>query len=508
MAINLSFVTFTDQDDIVPPSGVEPIFVFPYTTINTLAGDDIINGGNNISTDINIPDDDYSFANILGTLNTNSGNDLITGIYQKPYGGTSRTGLVNRGNFEGTDTGFATINTGDGDDTSSGISRNNDPNDPNVLYGSGIDNVTAIIDTGDGNDIITGIGGDYGIYKNGISIINTGGDNDIITGIGQRGRGIESRNGSINTGDGNDIITGTGGEGSGILFLSSDIDTGDGNDIITGTGDGGYGIHFSTNDFSDKESRINTGEGDDIITGTGSNAGISNGGTINTGNGKDSIISHGGFGNNRMFLGDGDESIISYGVFSNGEMFLGDGDDSIIADIDFPGRAIENFQMIDTGYGNDIITSTGVIYNEGVINTGDGADSIIVDGGIDDITGTTYGIYNNGGAINMGDGNDSIIANEGFESGPNSSGAWFLGEGEDYIKGYGSGDFYGGNGNDTLELTPGTYTVGIWGEGWDTSAIFTKGNQLMITSEFEKLKAGSTIYDFTSLTAGQIIVIA
>ena len=84
----------------------------------------------------------------------------------------------------------------------------------------------------------------------------------------------------------------------------------------------------------------------------------------------------------------------------------------------------------------------------------------------------------------------------------------FLGEGEDYIKGFGSGDFYGGNGFDTLELTPGSYTVGIWGEGWDTSAIFTKGNQLMITSEFEKLKAGNTIYDFTSLTAGQIITVA
>jgi hypothetical protein len=34
----------------------------------------------------------------------------------------------------------------------------------------------------------------------------------------------------------------------------------------------------------------------------------------------------------------------------------------------------------------------------------------------------------------MGDGNDSIIANEGFESAPNSSGAWFLGEGDDYIR--------------------------------------------------------------------------
>jgi hypothetical protein len=35
----------------------------------------------------------------------------------------------------------------------------------------------------------------------------------------------------------------------------------------------------------------------------------------------------------------------------------------------------------------------------------------------------------------MGDGNDSIIANADFRSGLNSSGAWFLGEGDDYIKG-------------------------------------------------------------------------
>jgi Ca2+-binding RTX toxin-like protein len=160
-----------------------------------------------------------------------------------------------------------------------------------------------------------------------------------------------------------------------------------------------------------------------------------------------------------------------------------------------------------TGEGNDIFTSTGGISNEGFIETGNGDDSIIANGGYDYMTGTTYGINNNGGVINMGDGNDSIITDEGFKSGPNSSGAWFLGEGEDYIKGFGSGDFYGGNGNDTLELTPGTYTVGIWGEGGE-SPIFTKGGQLMITSEFERLRAGNTIYDFTSLTAGQIIVVA
>ncbi len=148
---------------------------------------------------------------------------------------------------------------------------------------------------------------------------------------------------------------------------------------------------------------------------------------------------------------------------------------SLTADTDLPGYALENFHFIETGDGNDTITSTGVIYNEGFINTGDGADF--------------------------------IIANGGFQSGLNNSGRVFLGEGDDYIKGFDSGDFYGGNGNDTLELTPGTYTVGIWGEE-DISPIFTKDDQLMITSEFEKLKVGSTIYDFTSLTAGQIIVVS
>jgi len=183
-------------------------------------------------------------------------------------------------------------------------------------------------------------------------------------------------------------------------------------------------------------------------------------------------------------------------------VFLGDGNDSIIVNIDttyIRYLALENSNAIETGEGDDIITSTGVIYNNGgVINTGNGNDSIIVD-----VPGTGYDIYNDGG-INTGNGNDSIIAKGGFESGLNNSGSVFLGDGEDYLNSFGGGDFYGGNDEDTLELTSGTYTVGIWG----TSAIFTKGNQLMITSEFEKLKAGSIIYDFTNLTAGQIIIVA
>jgi hypothetical protein len=379
------------------------------------------------------------------------------------------------------------MNTGDGDDIITGISH--------AIYstseGSGLKNSLNGfgLDSGNGNDIITGISNNNGIF-NYTSTLNTGnGDDSIIADGGFNG--IDNYSATINTGNGDDSIIADGNNapdvnsfytGYGIANRGT-IDSGNGNDTITGSGDvgifnGGFALGGTF------EGTIDTGDGEDVITGSGITSGIKNQGIINTGIDDDSIISQGN-------------------LINSGGIFLGEGNDSIIANADLPNRALENFNAIETGDGNDAITSTGVIYNEGVINTGNGNDSIIVEE-----TDTTYGIYNNGGAINMGDGNDSIIANEGFESAPNSSGAWFLGEGEDYIKGYGSGDFYGGNGNDTLELTPGTYTVGIWGEGSDTSAIFTKGNQLMITSEFERLKAGSTIYDFTSLTAGQIIVVA
>jgi hypothetical protein len=519
MAIELSNIIFTDQDDIVPLFGVEEIVNTGIA--NTLAGNDLIIGTAN---------NDYGFGNI-GTLNTDEGNDTITGI-------GSSYGIV---------TGYgSTFDTGKGNDVITGTGS------------SGLGN-EGTLNTDDGNDTITGTGYDYGIVTRHNSNLDTGNDNDVITGTstGYSSTGFENM-GTFKTGDGNDIIAGTGGAFG--LRNRGTLNTDDGNDTITGIGNSsGIGIEYG--------STLGTGNGNDVITATntGSSEGFANFGTLNTGDGQNSIISHGAFINiqdyylgngGEVFLGDGDDSIIitnpnpiDFGnpllyntgiietaggndiitvagyIISNtintgngddsiffqklrnvGGMFLGDGNDLITADTELPNRAIENFGFIGTGDGNDIINSRGIIYNQGVIETGNGDDSMIVDGGVDE-NGTRYGIYNYGGAINTGNGNDSIIANEGFESAPNSSGAWFLGEGEDYIKGYGSGDFYGGNGFDTLELTPGTYTVGIWGEAGE-SPIFTKGNQLMITSEFEKLKAGSTIYDFTSLTAGQIIVVA
>jgi len=442
MAIELSSLTFTEQDDVVPASGEEQIFNSGIT--NTLAGNDLING-----TD-------------------------------------SYYGNVGLENYSGV------INTGDGDDTLIGSS----------YWSNGIVN-SGTINTGVGKDKIAGYGG---IYNSFFSAIETGADDDEIT---ASGNGIYNDS-IIDTGDGHDIITASGNDDG--IDNNGIINTGDGHDIITGDSTAEYDprFHFPIGGGISNRwgSIIDTGNGNDRITGTGNNS-IKNDGSINTGNGEDSIISEGEFNNSGSInIGSGEDFIETHGGFNNyGGVLLGDGDDSIFSSSPTPDSPLQNFNFIGTGDGNDIITTGGVLYNQGVIETGKGNDSIIVYGNNGGGFLPLYSIYNNGGSINTGDGNDSIIAHSGFRSGENSSGAWFLGDGEDYIRGFGSGDFYGGNGNDTLELMSGTYTVGIWGEGGE-SPILTQGDQLMITSEFEKLKAGSTIYDFTSLTAGQIIVVA
>jgi Ca2+-binding RTX toxin-like protein len=495
MAIELSNLTFTEQDDIVPQFGVEEIFNTGIT--NTLAGNDIITGENTYSIPEGSIPVNSGIRTYGGILDTGNGNDRITGIYDELKGDLYA--------------GFgiyileSTIDTGDGDDIITGTS---------IDIGHGIHSYRSFIKTGDGNDIITGsVQGGEGVgISHGYSTIDTGNGNDIINGTALRGItfGFEA---TVTTGEGNDTIAGTSTgdivtRGIGLENLdiyNTIVDTGDGDDLITGTAPHGYGIVNNAN--------MTTGDGNDTIIGIGSinYYGIINSfsdSIINTGNGADSIIFQGN-------------------LLNRGGLFLGDGNDSITADTDFPNRALENINMIDTGNGNDIITSTGIIYNQsvtfytqGVINTGSGNDSIIGDGGVynnsgasintgdgNDIITSSRVIYNES-IINTGDGNDSIIATEGFESAPNSSGAWFLGEGEDYIKGFGSGDFYGGNGFDKLELTPGSYTLKRWTDNTGESVVFTKGNSLMITSEFEKLIAGGTIYDFTSLTEGQIITVA
>lgn len=311
-------------------------------------------------------------------------------------------------------------------------------------------------------------------------VANTFGGNDTIMGIGSlnindpnSGYGILNY-GTLVTAQGNDVIIGTAVIG---IISYSTFNTGEGNDIVTGKGKS-YGITAYDG--------FNTAEGDDVITGESDYCGIiMNDGIFDTGDGNDKIIGiidsdltyTMGIVNNSLSFntGDGNDTIESsgfYGVINDGIINTGNGKDIIIANgrKDEGGYGLLNRSTIITGEDDDIITGIGGIYNEGVIN--------------------------------MGDGNDSIIANAGFESNSNSNGSVFLGKGEDYIKGFGSGDFYGGDGNDILELTPGDYIVEILG----SAVNFTDSNNItMKTFEFEKLIVNNTTYNFASLSNGQTI---
>jgi len=136
----------------------------------------------------------------------------------------------------------------------------------------------------------------------------------------------------------------------------------------------------------------------------------------------------------------------------------------------------QSYPQINTGEGNDTITGIGDFINEGSINTGNGNDSIFsyeglsnynyftastIDTGNGNDTITSFGTIFNNGEINTGNGNDSIIVYGGVGADFEGGGNVFLGDGKDYLKGFGSGNFYGGTGKDRLELTAGIYTVGI-----------------------------------------------
>jgi hypothetical protein len=181
---------------------------------------------------------------------------------------------------------------------------------------------------------------------------------------------------------------------------------------------------------------------------------------------------------------------------------------------------IFNTGIANTLAGNDILIGTGTTYglvNYGTLNTDDGRDIIIGNSnngyiGINNAIGASIqtgngndtiistGVIYNGGSIDTGNGDDFIIANQGF----NGLGSVSLGDGDDHIKGFGTGNFDGGNGNDILELPPGTYHFVNWfGAGKELK----KGNTSMGVGRFEQLMAGSTTYNFSSLTQGQIIIV-
>jgi hypothetical protein len=390
-----------------------------------------------------------------GIANTLAGDDIITGTAIR-----GSDTVNNIYNSVSAIYNIGTLNTDDGNDLIMGTRKEGEGNDNDFSYdlSSGILSERGIIDTGDGDDTIIGIN----------NITNSGSTSSSF--------GIDYYFGTLNTGNGNDIITGTA-KLIGFRGYGGILDTGNGNDIITGTGLNGIQSLWEV---------FNTGDGDDTLIGNSNELGSGIAmASLNTGDGNDIII---------------------------GTNTTGTGMGIINSQYSFVDVSISN-PSLETDNGNDIITGMGFvgIENSSTINTGNGDDIIT---GI----GTRWGIQNSG-TINTGNGNDSIITEGGFFSRfseSNTVGSTFLGNGKDYLKGFGRGNFNGGKGKDTLELTSGTYTIEIL----ETTVNFIQpisipiepgfhdtGTAIMKTSEFEKLIAGSTTYNFSSLTNGQTLIV-
>jgi hypothetical protein len=317
-----------------------------------------------------------------------------------------------------------------------------------------------------GDDIVPWYGAEEVILNIGFADTSVG--NDRITGVGPGRRPSIYDSGIINRG---------------ILY------TGDGNDMITGTYDD---TEYSLHNANYARLRPNNGRSpyrdnrgnfyyypDDSIPLPVNNYGIYNSGTIDTGEGNDTIT-----GSNTSNRG-------------NGIGFIGLDSQDNIAIYNPDNIGIYNGGTIYTRGGNDSIISQGKFINSGNVFLGN--DNGLGD---DDDTITSYGVIYNSGRIETGNGNDSIIADT-FYAGFDGLGSVFLGDGNDSLRGFGNGNFNGGQGVDTLQLTSGgSYmVVGISG----TAVSFAMGNSVMNTSDFEIFIAGGTRYDLTSLMKGQRI---
>ncbi|HEY9752861.1 MAG TPA: hypothetical protein V6C46_07910 [Coleofasciculaceae cyanobacterium] len=429
-------------------------------------------GWQGLTTGVWTPGADTVTNNIAGivihpdtTANTLSGDDAITGAGGVDTENAALTGLaplhfgienlgtllMGRGvnSLAGTATGPKTaLVYGIYSEADSTISMDGNCN-----------SITGIA-TGDGSEF-PGIFSIAGIYNRSGSITMGDGNNNSITGVGVAtgaavvdegtgflASGIFNRQGgtiAIGNGD-NNSITGIGGYYNGI-YNRGDLMIGDGNNnFITGIGisDGAYGIYNQT---LPPDPSGGSGSIANITIGNGDNARITG---VSIGNNGAGIVNEAGC-----------------------TIKLGNGNHGSIAGI-------------ATGSGG-----TGIV-NVGDIILGQGTGCIIG-------TGDSAGILNLG-TINAGAGNDMIIANGGFRG----NGSVLLGDGNDYLEGFGSGNFDGGNNEDILQLTKGTYTVGRSAE---TVTFTAAGTDItMTTTGFELLLAGTT-YNFASLTSGQIITV-
>ena len=163
--------------------------------------------------------------------------------------------------------------------------------------------------------------------------------------------------------------------------------------------------------------------------------------------------------------------------------------------------AIDNSRgSIKTGKGGDTINATAnaadkaiAIENTGgTIQTGNGADKILADAtGLE-----SYGIF--GGTIQTGDGADTVDASS-FGGGVNIK----MGNGKDFVEGFGDATVNGGNGFDILSLGSSNiedFNISL-GATNKNEVIFEQNNIIMKTVKFEQFNFADGSLSYEDLVA-------
>jgi hypothetical protein len=438
-------------------------------------------------------------------INFGKGDDDFTSINHENYGlGIWYGGKINFG--KGDDTSYVSgvdgaelsgsvIDYGKGDDTATFINAGGEGQEVLSMYSG------SVIDMGEGdNELIVINEGDEDDYDAdgifmwyGSSIIFEDGDDYLYSEA--PGYALSMSSSSIIMGDGDDEIVleqtvphPTYDYVNPIYTESSLFDLGEGNDSITANVNNGDGWYtWSTT--------MRFGEGNDTWE-------------VNNNWAYDAERSDGyatSFYDSNFFMGSGDDNVIftnSYGVglyLSSSTFLFEDGDDSLISDgTDGWSATWISRSTVDFGDGDDVFSTIYENNNQdyswalsmygATVSMGDGDDELTVEtiNNTDNLENT--GIYLSGGLIDMGEGNDSLMV-----TGDNEYSIFLdealidLGEGNDDL--YAEGEYlsfdYGtilsGEGNDDIELYAGAYNHLQW------SAINTDaGNDtLTLTGEGE-----------------------
>lgn len=290
---------------------------------------------------------------------------------------------------------------------------------------------------------------------------------DRVRGTGNHGeQGIGSRldNGLFTMDLGNDVFEGIGAAGETVPHSGVGSGAPQAAETLIVLGSGYAGISLSG------QSILNTSTAsgrtllsdNDVIVGRG-------GAGVNGGDGGDGIVVECG---SMITTGDGADRITGFGGAGGAGGCGGSGGDGIY---------VSKGSSILTGGGADTITGSGGL--DAVLETAPLGSELTISQGSKG-SGWGAGIHNDG-RIDTGAGRDVLDALQGGFTG---CGDYYLGDGNDQVRGFGDGTFYGDAGFDSL-LLPGTgddYTITLIA-GSQSDFTIQRGCETMTALSFERI---------------------